>query len=144
MIDDLCRSRKRSDCAQRLVTAGLRVTRTRLDVCQTIFQAGDRHFTTDCIYCEMQSTGLRISLASVYNTLTLLANHRIIQRLPQFCSQAYFDTNLSIHVHVYDEETGQLSDADAPLADKVLRIVPDTLGERPRYDIMIFQRSARS
>jgi Fur family iron response transcriptional regulator len=58
-----------STALQRLRAAGLRPTRQRLALARLLLESGDRHVTAEHLHGEAMATGIKVSLATVYNTL---------------------------------------------------------------------------
>ena len=58
-----------SDALARLRAAGLRPTRQRLALTRLLFSDGDRHVTAESLHKEAMADRVRVSLATVYNTL---------------------------------------------------------------------------
>ena len=54
---------------ERLKSAGLRPTRQRLALAKLLLESGDRHFTAEQLHYEATEAGIKVSLATVYNTL---------------------------------------------------------------------------
>ncbi|HZD27006.1 MAG TPA: transcriptional repressor, partial [Alphaproteobacteria bacterium] len=54
---------------ERLRAAGLRPTRQRLALARLLFEGGHRHMTAEDLHGEASGAGLKVSLATVYNTL---------------------------------------------------------------------------
>ena len=93
-----------------LKAAGLRPTRQRLLLGGLLFGAGDRHVTAELLHAEAVSSGERVSLATVYNTLHQFCNAGLLRELAIEGSKAYFDTNTSNHSHFYLEAESRLMD----------------------------------
>ncbi|MEK9726180.1 MAG: transcriptional repressor, partial [Rhodospirillaceae bacterium] len=53
----------------KLRSAGLRPTRQRIALAKLLFEGGPRHVTAESLHAEAQEAGIRVSLATVYNTL---------------------------------------------------------------------------
>ena len=98
------------DAADRLRTAGLRPTRQRLALAHLLFDAGNRHVTAEILHTEVMSTGMRVSLATVYNTLHQFTEAGLLREIVVEAGRSYFDTNTSVHHHFFHERTGSLSD----------------------------------
>ena len=94
--------------AQRLQDAGLRTTRQRLQLSALLFAQGDRHFTAEEILQEAQRAGLKVSLATIYNTLKSFTDHGLLKIVPLGGDRILFDTNTQPHFHLHIEETGEL------------------------------------
>lgn len=100
--------------AQRLRAAGLRPTRQRLSLAQLIFAQGHRHLSADDLAREAAQAGHTIALATVYNTLNLMADVGLLRVVPVGRDRTLFDTNLDPHVHILNEDTGALRDVPTP------------------------------
>lgn len=96
--------------ADRLRNAGLRPTRQRLALAHLLFDSGDRHVTAEILHTEVMATGMRVSLATVYNTLHQFTEVGLLREIVVEAGRSYFDTNTSVHHHFFHERTGMLSD----------------------------------
>ena len=54
---------------ERLKGVGLRPTRQRLALLRLLQGGGDRHLTAEDLHEEARGAGIKVSLATVYNTL---------------------------------------------------------------------------
>src|SRR4029077_14657752 len=68
-MDNAARSPSYAQALERLRRVGLRPTRQRLALVKLLFEQGDRHITAEQLHEEAQGAGVRISLATVYNSL---------------------------------------------------------------------------
>jgi Fur family iron response transcriptional regulator len=98
------------DMAARLRNAGLRPTRQRVELGRLLFAAGDRHISAEDLHAEAEAAGVRVSLATVYNTLHQLTEAGLLRELAVDASRTYFDTNVSEHHHFFVEGEGTLID----------------------------------
>ena len=121
--------------------AGIRPTRQRLAVLRTIRAGGRRHLTPESFHQELADSGLRLSLATVYNTLNHFAGHGLLRRVG-FCDRTYFCTHAAPHHHFYDEATGRLEDIDGPQPDVTLVPAPPDGMEVAGVEIIIRLRRA--
>lgn len=94
----------------RLQTAGLRPTRQRLGLARLLFEAGDRHVTAEQLHGEALSADLRVSLATVYNTLNQFTAAGLLREVVVEAGKSYFDTNTEDHHHFFMESSGRLED----------------------------------
>jgi Fur family iron response transcriptional regulator len=94
----------------RLREAGLRPTRQRLALARLLFDSGDRHVTAEMLHSEVMAAGVRVSLATVYNTLHQFTNVGLLREIVVEAGRSYFDTNTSAHHHFFHEANGHLSD----------------------------------
>ena len=94
----------------RLRHAGLRPTRQRVSLATLLFGSGDRHVSAEVLHEEAVKAGVRVSLATVYNTLHQFQQAGLLRELAIDGQRSYFDTNTSNHNHFYIEDLGQLID----------------------------------
>ena len=94
----------------RLRSAGLRPTRQRLALARLLFDSGDRHVTAEQLHAEALTAKVRVSLATVYNTLHQFTTLGMLREVVVEPARSYFDTNTSDHHHFYHEQSGQLAD----------------------------------
>jgi len=100
------------DCA-RLRDAGIRPTGQRLAVMKTIRQGGCRHLAPESFHRELADAGVRMSLATVYNTLNHFADSGLLRRVG-VGDRTWFCTNTHEHYHFLDEITGRIEDIPGP------------------------------
>jgi Fur family transcriptional regulator, iron response regulator len=96
---------------ERLRDVALRPTRQRLAISKHLFEAGEvRHVTAETLHDEVLAAGLRVSLATVYNTLHQFTKAGLLREVVVDGAKTYFDTNTAPHHHFYDVERGDLTD----------------------------------
>jgi len=105
----------------KLVAAGVRPTRQRLELGALIFVSGGRHFTAEMLYHEAQSMRFPPSLGTVYNTLNEFARFELLREIAIYDAKLWYDTKIGPHFHFYLEDTEELVD------------IPDSL--QPKFDI---------
>lgn len=94
----------------RLRAAGLRPTRQRCSLAMLLFGRGDRHVSAETLHEEAVGAGVRVSLATIYNTLHQFQQSGLLRELAVDGQRSYFDTNISNHNHFYIEDRGELID----------------------------------
>ena len=94
----------------RLQAAGLRATPKRIAIGGLLFDGIDRHVTADDVAVIARKAGVRVSLATVYNTLNQFVAAGLMKRITLDTDRTYFDTNVSDHHHLFFEENGVLHD----------------------------------
>ncbi|MBX6320363.1 MAG: transcriptional repressor [Rhodospirillaceae bacterium] len=94
----------------RLKSVGLRPTRQRLALTRLLFQGGDRHITAEQLHGEAAAAGIRVSLATVYNTLHQFTSVGLLKEVVIGPGRSYFDTNTSPHHHFFFAASGRLQD----------------------------------
>jgi len=95
-----------------LRSAGLRPTRQRLGLARLLFEYGDRHVTAEQLHAESAGMNMRVSLATIYNTLNQFSEVGLLREVVVEPGRSYFDTNTIDHHHFFHEETAQLEDID--------------------------------
>ena len=91
----------------------LKLTSQRINLIKTLFQDGNQHFSAEDVYNKVKNTGLRISLATIYNCLNQFTTHGILKMVKASSDKVYFDTNLESHHHFFCKSTGELTDIDS-------------------------------
>lgn len=94
----------------RLKASGLRPTRQRLELAGLLFQGHDRHVTAESLHDEVTRAGVKVSLATVYNTLHQFTGAGLLRQVVVDASRSYFDTNVHDHQHFFHEDEGRLID----------------------------------
>ncbi len=92
-----------------LTEQGIFVTTQRRLIAQTLF-ARHQHVTPEELYDLVSSTGVRVSKATVYNTLGLFAQKGLVREIHVSNSKTFYDSNTSRHHHFYNVDTGDLID----------------------------------
>lgn len=90
--------------------SGLRPTRQRLGLARLLFEDGDRHITAEQLQAESVTANMRVSLATIYNTLNQFKQVGLLREVVVEPGRSYFDTNTTDHHHFFHEETAQLQD----------------------------------
>lgn len=98
------------DVIERLREAGLRPTRQRLALARLLFEGGDRHVTAEHLHSEALAGYVRVSLATVYNTLHQFTAAGLLREVVVEPGRSYFDTNIDDHHHFFSESVGTLQD----------------------------------
>jgi Fur family iron response transcriptional regulator len=93
-----------------LRNAGLRPTRQRLELAGLLFSDVDRHLTAENLHAEAQKSGIKVSLATVYNTLHQFTEAGLLRQVVVDAARSYFDTNIGDHQHFYCEDEHRLID----------------------------------
>ena len=133
----MTKARTYSSVIQRLKTVGLRPTRQRMALARLLFDAGDRHVTAEQLHGEVQGKSIRVSLATVYNTLHQFTDVGLLREVVVEPGRSYFDTNVDEHHHFYHQKSGELSDIPADEID-ISRLPEAPAGtEMARVEVII-------
>ena len=121
----------------RLRRAGLRPTRQRKSLAKLLFEGEDRHVTAEILHAEAHAASIRVSLATVYNTLHQFTAAGLLREIVVDSQRSYFDTNMADHHHFFHEGSKELE--DIPGEDVVLARLPDPpAGKRvKRVDVVV-------
>ena len=121
----------------RLKAVNLRPTRQRLALAKLLFEQGNRHVTAEQLHGEAMESNIKVSLATIYNTLNQFTAAGLLREVVVEPGRSYFDTNMEEHHHFFYEGRGQLVDIpqDAVKID-ALPVVPED-AELRRVDVII-------
>jgi Fur family iron response transcriptional regulator len=131
------RSHPSPTVAERLRQVGLRPTRQRVALARLLFDAGDRHVTAEQLHGEAAAAAIRVSLATVYNTLHQLTAAGLMREVVVDSGRSYFDTNTDDHHHFFCESTGHLQDIPGELIRVGELPQPPAGAEIRRVDVII-------
>lgn len=126
-----------AEAAALLRRAGLRPTRQRVALARLVAEGGDRHLTAERLHAEARGAGVRVSVATVYNTLHRFVRAGLLRELTAAPGQTYFDTNTAHHHHFYDTETGELTDIPADAVALTAPPAPPAGREVERVDVVV-------
>src|ERR1700722_2837022 len=81
----------------RLRRVGLRPTRQRVELASLLLTGSDRHVTAESLHDEVNGAGMKVSLATVYNTLHQFTAAGLLRQVVVDAARGYFDTNTGDH-----------------------------------------------
>jgi len=98
----------------KLRNSGLRPTKQRLQICEVLFNTEKTfHFTINELEKKIKDkTDIKISLATIYNTVHAFKKKGYLKQVPVNSNQTYFDTNITDHHHFYDLKNENLIDLE--------------------------------
>ena len=104
----------KTNFTEKLRNSGLRPTKQRLKICDVLFNTDKTfHFTiNDLSKIIREKLSERISLATIYNTIHAFEKKGYLKEIAINSSQTYFDTNISVHHHFFDEKERKLIDLE--------------------------------
>ena len=105
----------------KLRKSGLRPTKQRIKICEVLFDTDKTfHFTIkELVKIIENQANIKVSLATVYNTVHAFIKKGYLKEIPLNASQSYFDTNVTHHHHFFDEEENRLIDIHEDDVDEV-------------------------
>lgn len=101
----------RDRIVQQLHLHGLKPTHQRVRVAE-ILMAAPTHMTAEQILAAIRKGGERVSKATVYNTLKVLAQRGLVRQIHLDPERSVYDSTIVPHHHFHDLETGELRDID--------------------------------
>ncbi|RMG53150.1 MAG: transcriptional repressor [Gammaproteobacteria bacterium] len=102
----------RQEVTELLRAHGISPTRQRVDLGCLLFARPD-HYTADDLYNRARDAGIRVSKATIYNTLGTFSEHGLLREVVVDSSAKFYDSNLEPHQHLFDVDTGRLTDLDS-------------------------------
>ncbi len=102
----------RDNLAEVLRGHGITPTHQRIEIAYSIFSHGE-HLSADRILALVNDRAAETSKATVYNTLNLFLEKRLIREVIVDPSKVFYDPNTEPHHHFYNVDTGELTDIDA-------------------------------
>lgn len=87
-------------------------TSQRVIITRLLF-AQSTHLSAEDVYRLVNSDKRRVSKATVYNTLGLLADKRVVREVIADPTRIFYDPNTAPHHHFFDVSTGELTDISA-------------------------------
>jgi len=108
--------------AGRLAELGHQVTTQRLKLAELIFSK-PQHLCAEDVLRLALGAGIKVSKATVYNTLNLFAECGLVREVNVDADRLYYDSTTIPHHHFFNEDTGELS--DVPLNSVRLGDLPE-------------------
>jgi len=102
----------REDVAEKLRRHGIMPTHQRIEIAHVLF-ARREHLSADRILALVNARHAEASKATVYNTLKLFVEKKLIRELVVDPAKIVYDPNTEPHHHLYDVVTGRLTDIPA-------------------------------
>jgi Fur family iron response transcriptional regulator len=101
-----------NEIEKRVRGAGLRPTRQRIALAGLLFCKGNLHVCAEALHEKALDAGVRVSLATVYNTLHQFTRAGLLRAFTVEGSKTWFDTNVSNHCHFFIEDEDRILDID--------------------------------
>ncbi len=104
---------------------GLKATRPRIAVHGVMMELV--HASPDQVCEKLREVGSKVTVASVYNILSGLADNHIYTRRMSAAGKMFFDAVSDRHVHLYDRENHTFRDL---VDDELMSLISAHLGRR--------------
>jgi len=102
----------REQVSQLLEDHGILPTQQRIDIAHLMFQR-PQHLAAEQVLGQVNRRYGHVSKATVYNTLGLFVRRGLVREVLIEPGRVFYDSNTRDHHHVYNVESGQLSDIPA-------------------------------
>ena len=87
-------------------------THQRIEIAYALFSRG-AHLSADQLLAIVNGRHSETSKATVYNTLNLFLEKKLIREVIVDPSKVFYDPNTAPHHHLYNVDTGELTDIEA-------------------------------
>lgn len=88
---------------------GINPTHQRIEIAHALFSRQE-HLSADQVMAIVNTRHAETSKATVYNTLRLFLEKGMVRELVVDPTKIFFDPNTTPHHHMYEVDTGRLSD----------------------------------
>jgi Fur family transcriptional regulator, iron response regulator len=102
----------RDNLGEKLRAHGINPTHQRIEIAFALFSRLE-HLSADQIMAIVNERHSETSKATVYNTLNLFLEKKLIREVIVDPNKVFYDPNTEPHYHMYDLESGRLTDIDA-------------------------------
>jgi len=102
----------RDNLADKLRAHGINPTHQRIEIAFALFSRHE-HLSADQVMAVVNERHSETSKATVYNTLKLFLEKLLIREVIVDPNKVFYDPNTQPHYHMYDLQSGRLTDIDA-------------------------------
>ncbi|KAB2313949.1 transcriptional repressor [Betaproteobacteria bacterium SCN2] len=102
----------RDNMAELLRAHDINPTHQRIEIAYALFSRQE-HLSADQVMTIVNDRHAETSKATVYNTLNLFLEKGLIREVIVDPSKVFYDPNTGPHHHLYEVDSGQLTDIDA-------------------------------
>lgn len=102
----------RDNMASLLRSHDINPTHQRIEIAHALFSRQE-HLSADQVMTIVNTRHSETSKATVYNTLKLFLEKGLVREVIVDPSKVFYDPNTLPHHHLYEVDTGKLSDIDA-------------------------------
>jgi Fur family iron response transcriptional regulator len=110
---------ERNDVVSLLQHFNISPTRQRIEIAEFLFQR-PQHLSAEKILDGVTEAGNRVSRATVYNTMGLFTNKGVVREVLIDRERVFYDSNTDVHQHLYNVDTGELTDIYDTEVDKMV------------------------
>ncbi len=131
----------KADVVELLQRHGIMPTQQRIDIAHFLFQR-PQHLCAEDVLAGVNTRRERASKATVYNTLGLFVRSGLVREVLIDPERTFYDSNTRAHHHVYNVDSGELSDvlADDVRVDGLPELPPGTTFESVELIVRVRNR----
>jgi Fur family transcriptional regulator, iron response regulator len=108
----MARHHTRDNLAELLRAHDINPTHQRIEIAHALFSRGE-HLSADRLLAIVNDRHSETSKATVYNTLNLFLEKKLIREVIVDPNKVFYDPNTAPHYHFYNVDTGELTDIEA-------------------------------
>jgi Fur family iron response transcriptional regulator len=132
----------REEAAELLVGRGVLPTAQRIDIA-LVMLARPQHLSAEQIIAAIRVGGLKISKATVYNTVNLFRERGLVRTVDVDPTRQFYDSSTGAHHHFYNEDTGELTDIAPESVALDVRTALPAGTEQVGVDVVVRVRAPR-
>lgn len=99
----------RSEILEKLSELDILATPQRLEIAKILLKEA-QHLSAEQLIDRLRAAGSRVSKATVYNTLKLFTEQRLVSECVVDPERRFYDSTTDPHHHFYNVDTGVLTD----------------------------------
>ena len=103
---------RREDLPETLRRHGISPTHQRVEIAHALFSR-EGHLSADQVLAIVNSSGISASKATIYNTLRLVLDKKLLREVIVDPQRVFYDPNTRPHHHFYNVDNGELTDIAA-------------------------------
>jgi Fur family iron response transcriptional regulator len=108
----MAKSYNRDNLAAVLRAHDINPTHQRIEIAYALFSRSE-HLSADQLLAIVNDRHSETSKATVYNTLNLFLEKKLIREVIVDPNKVFYDPNTAPHYHFYNVDTGELTDIEA-------------------------------
>jgi Fur family iron response transcriptional regulator len=132
----------RDEAATLLTKQGVLPTAQRIDIA-LLTLARPQHLSAEQIIAAIRASGLRISKATVYNTLNLFRERGLLRTVDVDPTRQFYDSSTGMHHHFYNVDTAELTDIPVECVSLTVDTALPPGTEQAGIDVVVRVRGRR-
>ena len=133
----------RDEAATLLTKQGVLPTAQRIDIA-LLTLVRPQHLSAEQIIATIRASGLRISKATVYNTLNLFCERGLLRTVDVDPTRQFYDSSTGMHHHFYNVDTAELTDIPVECVSLTVDTALPPGTEQAGVDVVVRVRGRRA